>query len=89
MQTVKKLQLRRKVHQLSPVVILGQHGLTPQVQLAISEALDAHELIKIRVNAEDKAQRKLITDEILSHQGAELIQSIGHVLAIYRQAKRT
>ena len=81
----KKIQLRRKVHQLHPLVIIGQHGLTPQVHAAIDEALLAHELIKIRVNAEDKAQRQSFIDAIVSEHQAEIIQTVGHLLVIYRQ----
>ncbi|MCD6047787.1 MAG: RNA-binding protein [Gammaproteobacteria bacterium] len=86
MQQAKKIQLRRQAHQLHPVVLLGQNGLTPEVHLAIDEALNAHELIKIRVNAEDKEARKAITNDILNHHQADLIQSIGHIIVIYREA---
>lgn len=86
MQQMKKIQLRRQAHKLHPVVLLGQHGLTPEVHLAIDEALNAHELIKIRVNAADKEARNAITQEILTHHHAELIQSIGHIIVIYREA---
>lgn len=88
MQQAHKLQLRRKAHHLHPVVILGQHGLTPQVHAAIDEALNAHELIKIRVNAEDKAQRKNFIEEILNHHHAELIQALGHLAVIYRKSEK-
>ncbi len=81
----QKLQLRRKAHHLSPVVILGQEGYTAAVKQAIDEALLAHELIKIRVNAEDKSQRQQIVEAIVSDHQAELIQRVGHVLVIYRK----
>jgi RNA-binding protein len=86
MQQAKKIQLRRQAHQLNPVVLLGQNGLTPEIHLAIDEALNAHELIKVRVNAGDKEERKVITEEILKHHQADLIQAIGHIIVIYREA---
>lgn len=82
---VKKIQLRRKAHALHPLVILGQHGLTPAVHAAIDEALKTHELIKIRVNADDKAQRLAFIDDIVSTHQAEIIQTVGHLLVIYRK----
>ncbi len=83
-QTIKK-HLKQKAHSLSPVVILGGNGLTEGVHGEIEVALQAHELIKIRVNADDREQRKQLTQQICEKHKAELIQAIGHIIAIYRQ----
>lgn len=89
MHQTQKLQLRRKAHHLQPVIILGQQGLTPQVHTAIEEALVAHELIKIRVNAEDKAKRQRFIQEILTQHHVECIQSIGHLVVVYRKSEKS
>ena len=81
----KKLQLRRQVHALKPVVIIGQNGLTAATHKAIDEALDCHELIKIRINAADQTERNIFIEEILRKHGAEKIKTVGHILAIYRK----
>jgi RNA-binding protein len=81
----KKIKLRRLVHALKPVVMIGQHGLTPAVQNEIDVALKAHELIKIRIAGQEKEDRLQIIEAICSAQAAELIQTIGHIIAIYRQ----
>jgi RNA-binding protein len=39
-------------HHLKPVVWVGQHGLTEAVLGEIGHALDAHELIKVKMAAE-------------------------------------
>ncbi len=78
-------ELRRLVHALKPVVIIGANGLTEAVHAEIETAISAHELIKIKVNAEDKAERDQLTDRICAEHNAELIQKIGHVIAIYRE----
>lgn len=44
--------LATKAHQLHPIVIVGGKGLTIQVHQEIDAALTAHELLKIRINAE-------------------------------------
>ena len=77
--------LKARAHALSPVVITGQHGITPAVLTEIGVALDHHELIKIRVNAADREERREMVGEIVNATGAELIQSIGHIVALYRQ----
>lgn len=85
MKQALKKTLKAKAHHLKPVVILGAQGLTPAVQAEIDTALTAHELIKIRINAEEKAEAQRITDDITTTQGATLIQHIGKVITIYRE----
>lgn len=81
----QKKSLRSKTHALKPIIIIGNQGLTPAVQTEINHALDAHELLKIRVNAVDRIERQAMTEEICREQQAELIQSIGHIIVIYRE----
>ncbi len=81
----KLVQLRRQSHGLKPVVLTGAQGLTDGVHAEIETALDAHELIKIRVNADGKDQRKEMTQTICDQHHAELVQMIGHVIVIYRK----
>ena len=88
MNPVLKKFLRAKAHSLKPVVITGQHGLTPAVLNEINLALDHHELIKVRVNAGEREERQAMTDQICADTRAELIQAIGHVVTIYRKAQR-
>ena len=84
MNSELKKQLRAKSHALKAIIITGQSGITPSVLNEINMALDYHELIKVRVNAEDREQRREMAEIIRSETGAELIHSIGHVIAIYR-----
>ena len=80
-----KKQLRAKAHSLKPVIITGQSGISPAVLNEINLALDHHELIKVRVNAEDREQRREMASLICSETQAELIQSIGHIITLYRK----
>ncbi len=85
MKSEFKKQLRAKAHALKPVVITGQAGISEAVLNEINLALDHHELIKVRVNAEDREQRKEMGGQICEETGAELIQSIGHIITLYRK----
>ncbi len=85
MKSELKKQLRARAHALNPVVITGQAGVSEAVLNEINLALDHHELIKIRVNAEDRQQRREMSELICAETGAELIQSIGHIITIYRE----
>lgn len=81
---LKKI-LRAKAHALKPVVITGQHGVTPAVLHEINLALAHHELIKVRVNAAAREERAAMTEQICADAAAELIQAIGHVITLYRK----
>ncbi len=83
MKAVDKKKLKSEAHSLNPVVMIGQSGLTDAVLAEIELALDHHELIKVKIRAE-RDERKLISEKICTSTGAELIQSIGQVVVIYR-----
>lgn len=83
MNSVDKKQLRANAHTLKPVVIIGQSGLTDAVLAEVELALNSHELIKVKIRAE-RDERKLISEKICGTTGAELIQSIGQIVVIYR-----
>ena len=77
--------LRGQAHHLKPVVIVGQQGLSENVVAEIEGALDAHELIKVRLNADDRAARQEMIERITSSSAAELVQKIGHVAVFFRR----
>lgn len=87
MKTELRKFLRAKAHSLKPVVITGQHGITPAVLSEINLALDHHELIKVRVNAGQREERQAMIAQICAETTAELIQAIGHIITLYRKAK--
>lgn len=82
-----KRYLRTLGHKLKPVIIIGNAGLTEAVLKETGLALNHHELIKIRVNAADRAARDQMIDEICSGTHATLIQRIGHVALFYLRNK--
>jgi RNA-binding protein len=77
-------KLRATAHNLNPVVIIGQAGLTAAVLAEIDGALKAHELIKIKIRAE-KLERTQISQQICAEMGAEFVQAIGQITVIYRK----
>ncbi|CAN0125977.1 unnamed protein product, partial [Phaeothamnion confervicola] len=75
--------LKARAHSLEPVVLVGDKGLTGAVLAEIERALAAHELIKVRVQAE-RDDRRSILEEICSRAGASPVQHIGKILVVYR-----
>jgi RNA-binding protein len=80
--------LRSLSHHRKPVVIIGAAGLTQAVLDEIENAIAHHELIKVRVNASDKAARQLMIDHICSQLSCVLVFAIGHVATFYRRSKK-
>lgn len=81
----QKRHLRGLGHTLKPVVILGNAGLTENVLAEIDQALTYHELIKVRVNAADREARAGIIEAICEHTKGQPIQTIGHILLLFRR----
>lgn len=80
--------LKGLAHPLKPVVMIGNAGLTENVLAEIENALAYHELIKVRVSGQEKADRKQMLDEIAEKTGADLVMVIGHIGGFYRPADK-
>jgi RNA-binding protein len=81
----QKRQLKSLAHHLKPVVMIGQHGLSENVLKEIEIALDAHELIKVRISGGEREERLEIINSIAEQCSTELVQSIGHVAVFFRR----
>jgi RNA-binding protein len=78
--------LRKSCHHIKPVVTIGNAGLTENVMAEIKLALSHHELVKLKINAGESAERKSMTDQITAATGAVLVQTIGHTASFYLKA---
>ena len=76
--------LRARCHELKPVILMGQKGLTEEVLNEIDIALTSHELVKIKLAVDDRELRKQVSSEICEQTKSQEIQSIGKTLSIYR-----
>lgn len=70
---------------LKPVVTIGQHGLSDNVNHEIDQALSRHELLKIRIPGQGKQDKKALASVICKQHEAELVELIGNVIVIYRR----
>jgi RNA-binding protein len=80
----QKRWLKKRVHHLKPVVILGQAGLTDAVLAEIDGALDHHELIKVKVNAGDRDARDAAVAMIAERTGSDFVDRVGNMAAFFR-----
>lgn len=79
----ERKRLRQIAHHLHPVVTIGEAGVTEAVIAETERALEDHELIKVKINAERQGRAEL-GERLLAAVRAEAVQSIGKVLVIYR-----
>jgi len=82
----QKQYLKGLAHTIKPVVQLGNNGLTEGVLAEIDGAIKHHELIKIKIPTDDKEEKALIIEAIIRETGATKLQSIGHVLVLFKQS---
>ena len=66
--------------------MIGQKGLTDAVFVEIDNALNAHELIKVRIRGVDKDKRNEQCLQIEQKFNVKVIHQIGGVLVLYRPA---
>src|SRR5881397_2033561 len=78
--------LRAGAHSVRPCVTIGHHGLTPSVLHEIDLNLLAHELIKIRVFNNDRAERDALLLRICEAVDAAPVQHVGKILSVWRPA---
>ena len=83
----QKKHLKGLAHPLKPVVLLGQNGLTEGVLAEIENALNFHELIKVKVATDDREMKQLIVDAIVRETDAINVAKIGHIVVLYRQSE--
>ncbi len=80
----QKQYLKGLAHPLKPVVMLGNNGLTEGVLAEIEQALQHHELIKVKIAAEERETKTLIVEAIIRETKANNVQVIGNILVLYR-----
>jgi RNA-binding protein len=80
----QRKHLRGLAHHVKPVVHVGRHGLTDPVLHEIEEALDDHELIKVKL-VEPQGRKKDLADEIAQRSGGTRVGLVGNVVTLYRQ----
>lgn len=87
LSAIAKKALKAKAHHLSPVILIGQKGITPNLIQETEIALEHHELIKVKIQQGDKELCEGFAAQIANATKAEFIAKIGRVLVFYRKKK--
>ena len=83
----QRRDLRARAHHLTPVVTIADNGLAPTVVAEIERSLQAHELIKVKVQGAEREQRDALMQELCAALDAAPVQHIGNILVVWRQRR--
>jgi RNA-binding protein len=84
----QRREYRAIAHNLKPIIIIGDKGLSEGVQEELDRALNDHELIKIKVASTDRDVRQETINQLCTSNKAELVQTIGKIAVILRRTKK-
>jgi len=77
--------LRAEAHHLTPLVHVGQYGLSPTVIRSLDDALRTHELVKVQLGRNADVAAKDAAAELAAATDATVIQVIGKTATLYRE----
>ena len=83
MKSSKRKFLCSKAHHLDSILFIGKNGIANGTLNAINNALDRHELIKIKF-LDFKNKKHKLSSTIAKLTKSEIVANIGHVLILYR-----
>ncbi len=79
--------LKGLANSLEPIMQIGKGGVTENVLKQIDDALNARELIKIKILNNSMLSAKDTANEIAESLRAEYVQSIGNKFVLYKESK--
>ncbi|MGD8251505.1 MAG: ribosome assembly RNA-binding protein YhbY [Desulfobacterales bacterium] len=81
----QKRYLRARAHGLKPIVQVGQNGVSEALVRFVDEALNAHELIKVRFNEhKGREEKALMSAVICKETGSTVAGMVGHTVILFR-----
>jgi len=80
--------LKAQAHALHPIVRVGQHGLSDAVIKELDIALNHHELVKIKVAADDRDARETMLLSMKEQTRSQVVQRIGSMVVLFRRNEK-
>ncbi|QEP43895.1 YhbY family RNA-binding protein [Ectothiorhodospiraceae bacterium BW-2] len=79
--------LRGLGHALKPIMQTGAKGLSDALLAELDQALEHHELLKIKLMSDDRDEREQMLTTLCQRLSCESVQFIGKTALLYRRAK--
>ena len=87
MTTKQRAYLKSLAMKIDPIFQIGKSGMSPGLTEAISEALEARELIKISVLNNCADDPRELAEIIAERTRSQIVQVIGKKIVLYREGK--
>jgi RNA-binding protein len=87
MTSKQRAYLKGLAQTMDPIFQIGKASLTPEICEAVSEALEARELIKISVLKNCFDDPKEIGQTLAERTRSQVVQVIGRKIVLYRESK--
>ncbi|WP_069649240.1 ribosome assembly RNA-binding protein YhbY [Caloranaerobacter ferrireducens] len=72
---------------LDPIIQIGKNGISENLIKQIDDALEAREIIKVKILNNSLLETKETANEIARLTNSEFVQSIGNKFVLYRESK--
>lgn len=79
--------LRKRAHDLNPIVRVGKEGYSENLGKSILDAIDSRELIKVKLLQNVEADKREISELIEKETGCEVVGIIGKTIILYKENK--
>ncbi|MCT4661623.1 MAG: ribosome assembly RNA-binding protein YhbY [Tissierellales bacterium] len=79
--------LRKLAHNIDPIFQIGKNGITDPFLQQIRDALEARELIKVKVLDSSFLSAKQACEEVADRTNSEFVQSIGNKFVLYKESR--
>ena len=79
--------LKKLAQEIDATVYIGKDDLTENILSEMDRYLDAHELVKVKIQEGSDLVPKDTANDCANRLSAEYVQAIGSKFVLYRQAK--
>ena len=87
MNSKQRAYLKSLAMTMEPIMQIGKSSLTPEITEAVSEALEARELIKINVLKNCMDDTRILAEALAERTRSQVVQVIGKKIVLYREYK--
>ena len=75
--------LKAQAQRLKATLKIGKEGLSPQFLAALDDALNHHELVKVKFE-DFKEQKRELAPQLAEKSSSHLVTRVGNVVVLYR-----
>ena len=79
--------LKKKAHELDPLVRIGKDGITDSLIQSILEAIDSRELLKVKILQNCDKEKDEVLEELSKCNEFEVVGIIGRTIILFRENK--